>query len=181
MKIQMMLLPLLGMVWGSMTQVNAEACPCVDKETLTINLVYHQSDLIVDQVVGPHLQNSEVIALVKDSLVDHDAKIKELNGISINAGIPLKPTDLSQGFVDRAKQALPALSTLSGSALESAYLNFRADELQRLVTAFDTYFIPEVTTPTMKAWVPLERARLWKEYSDTRALIQKLSNPLFTN
>jgi len=148
---------------GSFTQ--AHACPCADEETLTINQRYHEANLLVDQAVVARLQNPGLITLVKASITLHQSKIAELSAMSINAGIPYKASDISQGFTDRANQDLSVLKNTSGSALDDAYINFRASELQRLLTAFDTYFITAVTTPTMKAWVPGERALVSQNYN----------------
>jgi hypothetical protein len=156
--------------WGSL----AQACPCVDQETLTINQRYHEAGLLVDNTALTRLQNTQVIALVNASLVEHQAKIKELSAMSVNAGIPYRPTALSQGFTDRATQEITVLSGLNGSAEDQNYLTFRAGELQRLLTAFDTYFIPQVETPTMKAWTPGERALVSQRFNETNALYSKL-------
>jgi hypothetical protein len=160
------LMTLMALSWGSF----AQACPCVDQETLTINQRYHEAGLLVDNAALPRLQSVDLIALVKASIVQHQAKIQELQAMSVNAGIPYRPSDLSQGFTDRGAQEIPVLAALSGSALDDAYITFRSGELQRLLTAFDTYFSLEVETPTMKAWVPGERAIISQEYNQSAAL-----------
>lgn len=170
----MMLLGLLS--FGTANQTWAGNCPCVDKETLTINQVYHQGSYSLATAELSRLQNPELQAMVKASLVEDQSKIKELSDISVNAGIPLKPSDISDGFTNRSAQEVTALSGVTGPDLDRAYISFRANELQRLTTAFDTYFIPEVTTPTMKAWVAVERPRLQVQYNAARALEQKMLN-----
>ncbi|MBC7396540.1 MAG: DUF4142 domain-containing protein [Bdellovibrionales bacterium] len=174
MKSKITLLAILLLSWGSFAQAQGHDCPCVDKETLAINQAYHEGALGLDSAVVDRLQNAELIAMVNAASYDHQAKLKELNAISINAGIPFKPSDLSQGFSARASKSAILMKGQSGDDLDHAYLDFRANELQRLLTAFDTYFITDVTTPTMKAWVKPERARLMEQYNAIRTLQQKI-------
>ena len=168
----MLALSSIVFAWGNLSQ----ACPCVDQETLTANELYHGASISVENAVVARLQYSALINMVKDSIVSDQAKIQELERISVNAGIPHKLTALGQGFTDRAKQEITQLEKLSGSALDVAYITFRAEELQRLLTAFDSYFVIRVTTPTMKAWTPLERKIVARAFDDATVL-ENILNP----
>ena len=150
--------------WGTF----AQACPCVDKQTLAINKTYHENSIKVGNEVLARLQNPDLITQVTAAIQEDQAKITEIQNISINAGIPYEYTDLSQGFNARAAAEANKLKNIpNGPALDQEYANFRAGELQRLLTAFDTYFVLDVTTPTLKVWVPKERNIVAGNYADS--------------
>src|ERR1700744_3203507 len=107
--------------WGSLSQ----ACPCVDKQTLAINQTYHQASLQVEQSVLSRLQNPDLIALVTQSVIDDQAKLKEIDSLSYNYGIPYEYSDLSKGFTDRGTQAVNAMkNTPAGVDLDTQYITY---------------------------------------------------------
>jgi hypothetical protein len=175
MKTKISLLSIVLLSWASF----AQACPCVDEETLTATLIAHQQSVAVETAVIGRLQNPDLIALVNSTILADQAKIQELQALSVNAGIPYKTGVISQGFQDRATQEIGVLASLTGTALDHAYLNFRAGELQRLLTAYDTYFVLQVETPTLKVWAPKERILVAKSYTATTSLQARLEPSLY--
>ncbi len=160
----LILLSLAVFSWGNLSQ----ACPCVDKQTLAINKTFHENAIKVENAVLSRLQNQNLINLVSDSLGEDQAKLIEIQNLSINNGIPYEYTSLSQGFNARTDAELNKLKGIpAGPALDQEYATFRASELQRLLTAFDTYFVLDVTTPALKAWVPQERGVIASNFSES--------------
>jgi hypothetical protein len=173
MKSKLVLLSLVLLPWGTLSQAWGQ-CPCSDKETLSINEAYNKGALAVTQAVLPRLTNPEVIAFAKLSAVEFQATAQELDKLSIDAGIDRKPNGIEQGFIDRSKQALTSLSKVSGAALDESYMEYASTELLLLLTAFDTYFIPKVTTPAMKAWTAKERPIIFNNLNTAQALHGKV-------
>lgn len=179
MKAKLVLLSLVLFPWGGLSQAWGQ-CPCSDKETLSINEAYNKGALAVTQAVLPRLTNAEVISFAKISAVDFQVKAQELNQLSIDAGIDRKPNPIEQGFLDRSKQAVSSFARLNGAALDEAYMEYLSTELLLLLTAFDTYFIPKVTTPAMKAWTAKERPIVYNNYNSAKSIHGKLLGEVAT-
>lgn len=173
MKAKLVLMSLVLLPWGMISQAWGQ-CPCNDKETIAINQAYHKGQLAVTTSVLSRLSDASVISFAKVSAAENQAMIQALDKLVIDAGLEPKHNDIEKGFTARASQATAQLSKLSGVALDRAYIEYVEGEAQLLLTAFDTYFIPQVVTPTMKAWTKANRPKIAEQYSIAKSIHGKL-------
>lgn len=173
MKNKLVLLSLVLFPWGTFSQAWGQ-CTCSDKETIAINQAFHKGGLAAARAALPNLRTPEVVNFAQASIREHEAIVKELDRIIIDAGLASKPSDISKAFSARAQEAVLTLKGLKGAQLEQEYLDFLINELGVLITAFETYFIPKVVTPTMKEWVAQELPKLDEQYAIAKSVRAKV-------
>jgi len=145
-------------------------CPCEDKQIVAQLQASSNEQLALANAVLPSLQDERVIAFAQTVVINQTDFNRRLAKFINDTGIVPNETDLSKAYGNETQQKIAEFKTLKGSSLDRSYIETEFNDDQKLITAYDTYWILKVLNSDLKTFLEGTRPLIQSHFDEVQSI-----------
>jgi|GEM_PF-3153124 len=145
-------------------------CPCEDKQIVAQLQASSSEQLALANAVLPRLQDERVIAFAQTVVINQTDFNQRLTKFINDTGIVPNETDLSKAYQDETRQKIAEFKILKGSSLDQNYIETEFNDDQKLITAYDTYWILKVLNSDLKTFLEGTRPLIQSHFDEVQSI-----------
>ncbi|MGQ3888155.1 DUF4142 domain-containing protein [Legionella sp. CNM-1927-20] len=146
-----------------------------DSEILGILVVLNQNEISAADLVSKKKDvNASVKKYAKMLAKEHAKNLRETMKLSRSIGSPVQ-NDTANNLKQKGETELNTLNSLTGAALDKAYIDSMVADHQQAIQLFDNDLIPNVSNRKLKDHLTQTRKHLVKHLKEAQQIQKKLN------